>query len=746
MVAQSTIKKIIVAGLYLTLLLPLAFTSSTMYPSHFGKTIFFQVAVELLFVLACVYWYREKSALARLHPIDIAVLFFIVSQLASTYFGFDPNRSFWGYQSRAQGVFTWMHFALWYVLLRQFVRTAGEWRRFLTAALSVVVLSSVIAWVGRYTSFLGGIVPSGARLSGIIGNPIFFAGYLAPMAAIAGFFLWYFPLSRRRMYVLAATLFLLVMTFLGTQVRGAFLGFLGALFLLWAVGMCSSVYGKQRRLMLGAVGALCLFVSVCLYGVNQKSDIIRTSMPTVGRLLSVSLQENTAKTRLLAWGIGVQGWKERPIFGWGPENFQHVFDSHYKSAFLGFSFAETVWDKPHNYFVEVLVTQGAIGILTYLGMYAMAIVSLGRTVRRETSPRTYTGLLLLGAGLVMYAGHTFFSFDSSNSLYSFFLLLSLIAFATRDTVFFPAVSTGNYIPTKFFFLVMTAVAILLTPYTVYANYRQYAASAKMSVAYDAAAIGSVDQWNTHAFDIATYQVPFLWEQAILLTQGMSHLDVAKVLDKDTVEHIAPRLIHIFEQQIERTPDAYAPYFWLGEVYAFMAEKIDPVYFEHSNESLKTAWKISPEQQRIPLVLSKNYLLQGNISEAIVVLENLVATEPLFAEPHWFLGLALINIGKEEEGIFELEKGSSFGLAIRNNKLYLIDLYAKRKEYDKIIPLYESLISSEPTNAQWHARIAATHAALRNKEKVIEHINQAVALDPSLANEAKLFLQQQGLIQ
>ncbi|MBI5728777.1 MAG: hypothetical protein HY983_00835, partial [Candidatus Magasanikbacteria bacterium] len=47
----SLLNKIIKFGLYSTLFLPLLFTSFTYFPWNFGKTIIFQIVVELLLFL-----------------------------------------------------------------------------------------------------------------------------------------------------------------------------------------------------------------------------------------------------------------------------------------------------------------------------------------------------------------------------------------------------------------------------------------------------------------------------------------------------------------------------------------------------------------------------------------------------------------------------------------------------------------------------------------------------------------------
>jgi len=99
----------------------------------------------------------------------------------------------------------------------------------------------------------------------------------------------------------------------------------------------------------------------------------------------------------------------------------------------------------------------------------------------------------------------------------------------------------------------------------------------------------------------------------------------------------------------------------------------------------------------------------------------------------------------DKRILELEKGQAWAMRSSQNVLYLIDVYAQLEQYDKIYPLYNVLISIEPNNAQYYARLAAVYVATEDKEKAIEAIEKAVSLDPSLMEEAKLFIEQNNLL-
>ncbi|MDD5071900.1 MAG: O-antigen ligase family protein [Patescibacteria group bacterium] len=740
---MAKLKKIIKIFIYLAFILPLVFTSRTMYPWHFGKTVLFQILVEILLVLALVYFgMGEEKKFKKLDRLDYLVLFFLGAQILSAVFGVNFNRSFWGYQSRAQGVFTYLHFGIFYLLLRQFFTTKKDWQNLGIWILIISFISSLLAWFGGYFSFLDGVIVKGARLSGMIGNPLFFAGYLI-LPAFLGLALFFLldENNKWRWPVLAIGVLNLIALFF-TQIRGAFIGLMGGIFIIWLAYLFLGKGGKTKKMVV-AGGILFLVLSVGLYVFNQKNPYLRNNISIVARLLDINTAVTTASTRLMAWEIAFKGWKDKPVFGWGAENFQDAFDKHYNPEFLKYSLGETVWDKPHSYPLEVLSTMGFLGFLSYLGIIATLFLYLIKiTISREEGREKLGFIILIGAA-VAYLVQNSFGIESANSLQLWFWLLAFAGFYFGSTR-----AEAGYCGHRAFYKIIgwaALVFIIITPFFVYKNYSFFRASVLMGDVSDAAEIQSLYLWRTKAPEVLAAEAPFLWEQAILLTQDLGNFDGKQILNKETLEPVALSLADIFEDQIEKYPTSYVARFWAGQLYGFMGEYIDNKYYLRSEEVFKEAWEINKSRQSVPLMLAKNYLIAGRNRESIEILEELVAGNPDFEEPRWFLGLALMQDGQKEKGRQELEKGKNFGMGFgRGNILYLIDVYAEVEDYENIISLYEILIAKEPNNPQYYASLAVAYAGIGDEEKVVVNLSKAVELQPELAPEAEKFFREQGI--
>ena len=84
--------------------------------------------------------------------------------------------------------------------------------------------------------------------------------------------------------------------------------------------------------------------------------------------------------RFIFWQIAADGIKERPIIGWGPENYSVLYHKHFNPDILSSYNTSEVWvDKPHNATLEMFVAGGIPGGIFYvifLGMFIVLPVSL----------------------------------------------------------------------------------------------------------------------------------------------------------------------------------------------------------------------------------------------------------------------------------------------------------------------------------------------------------------------------------
>ena len=118
-----------------------------------------------------------------------------------------------------------------------------------------------------------------------------------------------------------------------------------------------------------------LIIAIIILGViilvYFKNTSIVTSVSS-SRLFDISLKAETWKHRTYMWNMAWQGFKERPLLGWGPENYINVFDRHFDTRYFSPSAGFGAWfDRAHSIYFDYLVETGILGLLSFIGIWAV---------------------------------------------------------------------------------------------------------------------------------------------------------------------------------------------------------------------------------------------------------------------------------------------------------------------------------------------------------------------------------------
>jgi O-antigen ligase len=147
-----------------------------------------------------------------------------------------------------------------------------------------------------------------------------------------------------------------------------------------------------------------------------------------GRLFQINTSDDAAQARFWTWGSAWKGFLERPILGWGPENFSAVFDKYFDTRhFVPSRQTETWFDRAHSVFLDYLSEIGILGLLSYLAIFGVIIWEFFRKHRqseaRSTSRTILTRGLILSL-LVAYLVQGVVIFDVLPMYISLFLFLA----------------------------------------------------------------------------------------------------------------------------------------------------------------------------------------------------------------------------------------------------------------------------------------------------------------------------------
>lgn len=427
---KKTLEQIAKLLIYTTFIVPIVVVSSSfIFPFVVPKILLFRsLVIMMLGCYGLLLYINFDEYRPRLNLVSGAVLVFLASFALSTIFGVDSYHSFWDNHERMLGLFTIIHYVVYFLVCSSVFKKWTDWKWALRLFLlggSIVMLIGVLQRVDPFLLLNQG----NDRVASTLGNAIYVGGY--------GLFLFFVALLLilkensilwRWLEIFMGVLALLGMFYSGT--RGSFLGWAFGLFF---AAVCYILLFKQRpklRLGLGILIAVGCLGAVVIF-LNRDQPWVR-NMPSIGRLATISLSGDS-QTRFIAWKIAWDSWKQRPIFGWGPNNFFYAFNQFYNPHSLAFGYGETWFDNAHNIILNTLSVQGAVGLVSYLSIFAVSLYVVFRNKNRDQG--NYHLAIMCGAFLMAHLVQNITVFENPTSYLYFFFWLALVSrlFAYSET-------------------------------------------------------------------------------------------------------------------------------------------------------------------------------------------------------------------------------------------------------------------------------------------------------------------------
>lgn len=423
--------------LYASLFSVVIVVTGTFFPFIGVKYYFFRTAVSLSLVFFVLWWafeaakgeFLERFRKISRHPLFIAVSAFVLFYLLASLFANDPHSAFWSNFERGEGGFQMIHYYLFFVLLGLTFKDKKDWKRLFQLSIVagiLMILYGVFAQLGIINGLISpyqGKIPPTAwgklvttRFQGTLGNPAYVAPYLM-FTLFYTLYLWIMSQYKKK-WVKHFSYGFLVLFFLFffyvSQTRGALIG-LGIATLIFLVYLLISSPKNIKKWAAFGLSISALFIVLVSVVSFYLSPLCARSNCSAfaknlssNRLLTLSLSNESFQTRLWTWSSAWQGFKERPLLGWGPENFSTVFDKYFNPRhYIVGTNSETWFDRAHSVVFDYLAETGLLGFLSYLTIFVVFYWQLLKKIKppkhenAETHPAgsslkpLLTGLLLV---------------------------------------------------------------------------------------------------------------------------------------------------------------------------------------------------------------------------------------------------------------------------------------------------------------------------------------------------------------
>lgn len=741
-ILEKTIRFIVLGAIFLLTLIPFLVPQSLFFPFITGKNFAFRILVEILaggwLALALVYpKYRPR----RSWILAAFAVFVVIIALADAL-GAYPFKSFWSNYERMDGWVTLAHLFVLFVVASSMLSTEKLWRTFWRTEL---VVSLAVAAYGFLQLFGIASLTAGfsslSRLDATFGNPIYLAAYMLFNVFIAAL-LWAqareesTPGSRLGLSLsYGAVLVIDCLVLLLTATRGTILGLVGGVFIaavlivLFARPAIGGARDRKDNLVRPAVGIIVglLALSGGFFLVRDAAWVQNVSF--LQRLGTISISDSTTKARLYNWGMAWEVVKERPLLGWGQENYAVVFDKYYDPRMYG---QEPWFDRVHNIVFDWLVAGGFLGLFGYLSIFVAALLALWHRTLGAQKGAAFTVVesSILTGVLAAYFFHNLFVFDNVTSYMLFGLVIAYIAWR-RSEAAGSAHLWAQSLPKTSLPYIAVAAALLVWGAASWINTAALTQNRLLiqAISPQAEGIGKNIEFMKSAIAENSVGTQEAREQ---LVQIATRIITAAGVDPQTKQQFYELAVTEIQKQQEASPLDARPALFLGLLHNAAGN------YAAGATALLHAHELSPKKQSILYEMAQNAQARGDTAGMMQYLKTAYELYTPNVQARVMYAAASISTGNGALADQLLAPIIPTGEAADPR---IAAAYLQTKRYDKIAPIWKAYVAVHPDDAQGYFTLAAAYYGMNDRTKAIEVLVEASKLSPEVAAQAAPFIEQ-----
>ena len=596
-----------------------------------------QVAFFAWLVLAISY----KKYRPRWEKVLLALAIFVLALTLSAIFGEDPSRSFWSKFERMTGLVMWLHLLGFAGAMVFSFQKKETWRNFFILSIAIGAIISLMALLEQ-----AGVkaFDFSNRGGSTLGNTSFLGSYLLFNVFLAVYLFF----QAKKWPERAVWLTMIVLAILATYFshsRAGVIASLGGLALVCLLYLAFHIPFKKIRLL----GKVVLIISAIVV-LSAVVLLYIPNNPVSNKFVAIA-----TKSRPVNWQMAWQGFLEKPIFGWGSENYYLVFPKYFNPCLYAPECGTEVWfDRTHNIVLDTLVANGLVGLVAYLGLLVTAICLLYRQRKKD-----FWAFAVFASLIVAYFMQNLTVFDMPVSLLMLVFVLGFAGFlGLKEREKVVGFLTKNN--KKVWPLLIAAVAFLVC--FIWFVIQPAKADSYTLKAISAPDIDSRINWAQKTLDASPagkYQIRDFFGERFLLDIQQSY---DKIRGQATAEQAVKRLLDFITQTlqkpIEESPLDYSATLRLAQAYNVYA------VFDFSKLDLATQYsekllQLSPNNQQSYWTLSQARLYQGKPDEALALAKQAIALEP-----QWFQSWEIaIQVAQRADKNEEVQQMATQALAL-----------------------------------------------------------------------------------
>lgn len=714
--------------LFLTALTPLIILKGVFFPYVAGKMFFYRGAIEIALILFAaylvysIYFKRDFSFVSNFqyftkflkNPLFIALFLFFISLVASVIFALNNYRAFWGDLERGEGFFGMLHFFA-FLVLTLFFFNKKDWLRFFKISLIAGFILSFYAFLQYFgvVNFPFALAPM-PRPDSFIGNSAFLAThmfFLMMFAAVIFFEMLKYPLKAFKTLNFKSLMFFFwryfsilifiisTLTIFISGTRGAILGLTaGIIFLL----IYFLIFGEREFFGIVKINLrkLSLILLILIIGSATifwftKINNFWQKIPGLDRLAKTAvldINDSSTQMRLIAWKASFKAFQEKPLLGWGPENYILAYAKHYDPAYA--VYGETWFDRAHNKILDILVMQGIFGLIAYLAVFAAIFYVIFKKIKEEKSV-----FVFISAAILAYFIQNIVLFDQIVSYTAFFSIIGFLIFSSTR------LPENNFEQEKFSqsikdiflkkwgFVIIPFILgiVILLVYSLYSYH--WVVYVQLRAFQRSPGLGRID---LVIGELKKALEPYNFAQLNIRGQGLDTIYLGQYFYNEIYRNnpkfkpLGDLWINAVEEILKREPYADVR---MNIREAEMLDQMafnDAALYDKVENVLMAALQKAPKRQELYYHLSVNLAKQNRFEEALKYSDYVLGLNTNVTRAHFYRGLILAANNKDEEAKKEVilaeEMDFKYRALLSEDKKSMIMLYEGWGMIDRITEL------------------------------------------------------------
>ena len=430
---MASIPRVIIGGIIASAILGsvLFTTTGIVYNYINSKVLLIQIGCTIIIALGALIipWKNLVSFIKKTPLVQVMLGFLVVTGIA-TLLGLDPTLSFYGHFERGTGLLLTFLTIVGSISAALIAHRFSVTRQALLYPMSLAGgLLGVTTWVGitgfnlPYWYILGRSSGGG----GTLGNSSFAGTVFMMTFFITGYLFCTTPSIKRKVALLVVGFFTIVNPVIISL--SYFKPLAGTVF-----GVIGDARGATVSIVLGMIVFLGFLATTNRYKAIRVAGWSAIVATLAGIILGMVLLVNpgnkvhdffvktSGAARFIYWNMALKQTKDHLFLGTGPETFRYAHEKYFDTQLL--ALGEPWADKPHNSYVEIVMSLGVLGLAIYIILMGSIVWSVLQL--RNNPKHTFFIATVLGF-LTAYLVNNSILFDTMTSTLLFFMVVAWIA-------------------------------------------------------------------------------------------------------------------------------------------------------------------------------------------------------------------------------------------------------------------------------------------------------------------------------